>query len=35
MAFLFYVKQVITNFLVINDAEDALEINDDGDVLLY
>lgn len=32
---LFYVKAAITNLFSINDAGDSLEINDEGDVLLY
>jgi hypothetical protein len=32
---LFYVKAAIANLLGINDAGDGLEINDEGDLLLY
>jgi hypothetical protein len=32
---LFYVKAAISNLFAINDAGDSLEINDEGDVLLY
>jgi len=32
---LFYVKAAISNLFSINDAGDNLEINDEGDVLLY
>ncbi len=35
MAILFYIAAVIQNLFVINDAGDALEINDEGDTLLY
>ena len=35
MSILFYVSQLIESFLGINDAGDGLEINDEGDLLLY
>ena len=35
MSVLFYFKAAIVGFVGINDAGDALEINDAGDVLLY
>jgi len=35
MSFLFYVAATISNLFTINDAGDALEINDEGDTLLY
>jgi len=33
MPFLFRIKQIVLNFLGINDTGDQLEINDEGDVL--
>ena len=35
MSLLFYVKSLIGEFLAINDANDGLKINDEGDLLLY
>lgn len=32
---LFYVKAAIANLFAINDAGDGLEINNEGDLLLY